>query len=227
MADPTASGVGMEQTKRRIVVVDDHPLVREGLTRLIAETADMSVCGEAANACAALDLIRTVQPHAAIVDLVLPDGDGLELVNRLAAHFPRLKILVCSMRDAAVYAERAFHAGAHGYVGKHEAVYRIVEALQQVLAGRHYAGARQSETAVCGFEQRPSPSDSGIGTLTDRELAVFALIGRGLTTGKVAAHLHISVKTVEAHREHIKRKLRIRSGKQLERIAIEWDLRQS
>ena len=207
------------------MLVDDHPLVREGLRLLIDDQADLKVCCEAGSVREALDLVRGCRPDGVILDLSLSDGDGMELIRRLSAHYPEMRILVCSMRDESLFAERALHLGAHGYIGKHANSARVLEALRQVLAGNLYVSP-DLLSFVIGGGSRPEKTGSSIDRLTDREVEIFSLLGRGLSASRIAKQLHLSVKTVETHRDNIKRKLGLGSTAELMRAAIQWDLQQ-
>jgi DNA-binding NarL/FixJ family response regulator len=211
----------------RVLIVDDHPLVRTGLAALIAGEPDLEVCGESGSFSGALELVRETVPDLAIVDLSLAEGSGLELVRRLTAHPSRTRVLVCSMHEESLFAQRALHAGAHGYINKEEATSHVIEAIRQVLAGKVYLSGRMTERllqSVAG-SHRPQGAPS-LHDLSDRELEVFGLIGRGLSASRIAEQLHLSVKTVEAHRAKIKQKLNLSSGSELTRCAVQWVLEQ-
>ena len=206
----------------KILIVDDHPLVREGLKSLIFEEPDLVVCAETGSMKDARDLVRDTRPDVVIVDLVLEDGDGLELIRRLRSHDPHIKILVCSMRDDVLIAERAINAGARGYVNKHEAADNVVDAIRHVLDGKLWVTPEVLDRLLAGGAH--GGGESRIGDLTDRELEVFWLIGQGRSTAKIADELHLSIKTVETHRQNIKRKLGVASAGELIRHAVQWDL---
>lgn len=168
-----------------------------------------------------------MQPDAVIVDLSLEDGNGLELIRRLKNRYPELRLLVCSMRDESLFAERAINAGAHGYINKHEVTSHVIDALRQVLAGKVYLSPDVVERIISGFAHQKQPdSGSSIDGLSNRELEVFWLIGQGRSTAEIAKQLNLSVKTVETHREKIKRKLGLASAGELMRHAVQWDLEQ-
>ena len=209
-----------------VLIVDDHPLVREGLKGLIAEEPDLSVCAETGSMREAQELVREFQPDIVIVDLSLEDGNGLELIRRLKSHYPRLKMLVCSMRDESLFAERAVNTGAHGYINKHEVASHVVDALRQVLSGKIYLAPEVVERIIAGLARNQPVTGSSIKDLSNRELEVFWLIGQGRSTAEIANQLNLSVKTVETHREKIKRKLGLTSAGQLMRHAVQWDLEQ-
>ncbi|MBK5940201.1 DNA-binding response regulator [Halochromatium roseum] len=213
--------------KRTVLIVDDHPLVREGLKGVISEAADLTVCGETGKIREAQDLARELNPDIAIIDLSLEDGNGLELIRRLKSRYPELRMLVCSMRDESLFAERAINSGAHGYINKHEVAGHVIDALRQVLAGKIYLSPDVVERIITGFAHQKQPTaGSSIDELSNRELEVFWLIGQGRSTTEIAKQLSLSVKTVETHREKIKRKLGLTSAGQLMRHAVQWDLEQ-
>jgi DNA-binding NarL/FixJ family response regulator len=211
----------------RILVVDDHPLVRTGLAELLRHEADLEVCCEASTLQEAVEFLASGSPDVAIVDISLPDGNGLDLVKRLRIRHPNTRVLVLSMHDEALLAERALHAGALGYINKEEAAEKIIGAIRHVLTGKTWMSPRmkahrQAVDAPATGESRGSP----LATLSDRELEVFELIGRGVGTGEIAAKLHLSVKTIETYRANIKRKLRLTSSGELTRRAVQWSLDQ-
>jgi DNA-binding NarL/FixJ family response regulator len=207
----------------RILIVDDHPIVREGLAARIARQPDLTVCGEAEDVADALNLVKSAQPDLVIVDLSLKSGQGIDLIKRIHASSENVKTLVSSMYDESLYAERALRAGALGYVNKQEMSEKIIEAIRQVLDGKIYLSPSMTER----FLQRavgspPQLIKSPIETLTDRELEIFKMIGQGKTTRQIAGELHLSVKTVETHRENIKSKLHILNAAELSREAVQW-----
>ena len=205
----------------RVLVVDDHPLVRRGLASVIGGEHDLEVCGEAETIVGALQVARSESPDLVVTDLSLADGNGLELVKRLRAQSPELKILVCSMHDERLFAQRALAAGANGYIGKEQATAHVVEAIRHTLAGRIWLSDAMTDMALNGA-LRGAAGENAVAGLTDRELAVFELIGRGLGPSQIAMQIHLSVKTVETHREKIKRKLGLRTGAELTRRAMQW-----
>jgi len=209
--------------KIKVLLVDDHPLVREGLVNLINQQADLQICGEAGNEPQALELIRTVQPRVAIVDISLESGSGIELIKSIKALFPAVTVLVLSMHDESLYAERALRAGARGYVMKREAAKKVIEAIRCVLAGQLYVSdkivALMAEKFIGG---RPAATASPIEQLSDRELEVFQLLGLGHNTRQIADHLHIGFKTVQAYCARIKEKLKLANATELLREAIRW-----
>jgi DNA-binding NarL/FixJ family response regulator len=201
--------------------VDDHPIVRRGFQLLISLERDMMVCGEADNERTALDKIPTVKPDLAIVDLRLRAGTGLELIKQLHDQCPKLKILVFSMRDEVIYAERALRSGAHGYITKEEGPEQAIAAIRLLMLGKPYLSeriaARMLETMAGGGPRR---SDS-IESLSDRELEILEQIGNGRCSREIAGQLHITIKTVESHREHIKAKLSLKNASELVSYAFD------
>ena len=209
--------------KIKVLLVDDHPLVREGLVNLISQQADLQICGEAGNEPQALELIRTAQPRVAIVDISLESGSGIELIKSIKALFPAVTVLVLSMHDESLYAERALRAGARGYVMKREAATKVIEAIRCVLAGQLYVSDKIAALMAEKFiEGRPAATASPIEQLSDRELEVFQLLGLGHSTRQIADHLHIGFKTVQAYCARIKEKLKLANATQLLREAIRW-----
>ena len=209
----------------RVMIVDDHPVVRAGITQVIEDEKEMTVCCEASEPAGALRRARAEAPDLAIVDLSLGDkGSGLELVRALAESSPKVPVLVLSMHDERLYAERALRAGARGYIMKHEARTALVEAIRRVAAGRTYLSPSMSDRileTVAGL--RPGQAgQTPLERLTDREREVYELIGRGLGTRQIAESLHLSVKTIESHQAHIKQKLGLRGSSELIRSAATW-----
>jgi DNA-binding NarL/FixJ family response regulator len=212
-----------DNQKYRVLIVDDHPVVRQGLAQLVNQESDLMVCGIAGNALQALELVTSSQPDVVIVDLALEGHSGLELVKDLRARFPKLPVLVLSMHEESLYAERALRAGARGYIMKEEPTDRVMQALRRLLTGDIYLSDRMAgrllQKMVSG---RGDAQGSLVEQLTDRELEVFQLIGRGLGTRDIAEQLHLSVKTIETHRENIKRKLSLDSAVELHQHAFMW-----
>lgn len=212
----------------RIVLVDDHPIVRKGLTELINHEPGMVVCGESDTAEGGLARIRAERPAVAIVDLSLGMDSGLELVKTLNASVPDVKVLILSMHDETLHAERALAAGASGYVMKHAAMQHLIAAIRCVASGKTYVSPEMSErilARVTGRRQAPTGETAPFERLTDREREVFTLIGRGLGTRDIARQLGLSVKTVETHQARIKDKLGLVNGRALMRAALNWSLR--
>lgn len=209
--------------KKRILIVDDHPMMREGLSQLIAGDASLELCGEAANAAAALDAVTRLSPDLLLADISLPDKNGLELIKDVLAVQPGLKILVISMHDEAFYAERVLRAGARGYIMKHEGGQRIGAAIRQVLEDRVYVSEAISAKILNHFSGRKADAGKNlVEGLSDREFEVFQLIGEGKSTRDIAEQLHLSVKTVEVHRLNIKNKLGLKTSAELIRAAVRW-----
>lgn len=209
--------------KRTVLIVDDHPIVRQGLTQLINQESDLLVCGQAEDAHNAIAAIRQFHPDMVIVDISLKDTSGVELIKDLKVQFPELPVLTLSMHDEAVYGERALRAGARGYIMKQEATEKVVTAIRRVLAGEVYVSdgmaAKMVSKLVGGVSKKPA---SPIESLSDRELEVFRMIGEGFNTREMAEKLHLSVKTIETYRAHIKDKLALQDASELLRSAIQW-----
>jgi DNA-binding NarL/FixJ family response regulator len=223
MALKPATGVERMQTAS-IFIVDDHPLVRSGFQQLIAGEPDLNICCEAGSLSEALEAIKTHKPDVAIVDISLPDGNGLELVKRLRVHSPETRILVISMHDEELFAERALRAGVRGYINKQEAAEQVIEAVREILRGKIYLSRNMTEQLLNRVSAGDGVERSPVRNLSDRELEVFDLIGRGMSTGEIADRLHLSVKTIETYRANIKKKLHLKSAAELSRSAIQWSL---
>ena len=211
----------IDSIKRRIFVVDDHPIVRQGLAQLINNEADLIVCGQGEDAYQALRAIKEARPDLALVDVSLKDSDGIELLKELRAAVPDLPVLILSMHDESLYAERALRAGARGYIMKQEAPQTLLSAIRKVLEGEVYVSDNMGATLLhrlVGGKQ--SSHELPMDRLTDRELEIFRMIGAGHSVKKIAEKLFVSAKTVEAHREHIKEKLGLKSSAELLRFAI-------
>jgi DNA-binding NarL/FixJ family response regulator len=207
--------------RHRFLIVDDHPIVRQGMRLLLESEPDFCVCGEAEDAPAAIKAAAELTPDIAIVDLTLPGIGGFELIKTLRVNHPRLLILVLSMHDETYYAERALRAGAHGYVSKLDAPETLIRALRRVIVGQRYLSERASAAVIAALSCIPGKAQrSPIERLSDRELEVFRLIGDGLGTRQVAETLHLSIKTVESHRARIKEKLGLKTGIELVQRAV-------
>jgi len=219
-----ASTGAVAASKRRIFIVDDHPIVRQGLEQLINNEPDLLVSGQGEEAYESLRAIRQNQPALVLVDVSLKDSDGIELLKELRAQDPSLLVLVLSMHDESLYAERALRAGARGYIMKQEAPQKLLEAIRKVLTGQVYLsdamGANMLQRMVGGRKSGKAGSELPMDRLTDRELEIFRMIGAGRSVKEIADSLFISAKTVEAHREHIKEKLGVKSSAELLRFAI-------
>ena len=219
----TRKQVVTAKQKNRIFIVDDHPIVRKGLTQLINQEPELVVCGEAENAETALELLKKVKPDLAIVDISLRGIDGIELTKLIRARFENILVLVVSMHDESLFAERALRAGARGYIMKQEAIEKMMEAIHKVLRGELYVSDRVSANIVKRFvdgkaEGVSSPEE----LLSDREMEVFQLIGQGFGTRQIADQLHVSVKTVETYRANIKVKLNLKNATELMKHAVHW-----
>ncbi len=213
------------QVKRKVLIVDDHPIVRQGLRLMIDAEPDLQVRGEAQSEREARIAIREIDPDVVIVDISLAQGDGLELVRDVHAHHPRLPMLVLSMHDELIYAERLLAAGASGYIMKHAASDQLLVALRRVLAGGIYLSetlAQTLERMKGGGTAGSAASADPITRLSNRELQVLSLIGRGQSSREAASGLGLSVKTVETHRQSLKRKLNLATNAQLLQYAINW-----
>jgi DNA-binding NarL/FixJ family response regulator len=204
----------------RVFLVDDHPIVRFGLARLLAAEADLLVCGEAVDARTALDGLAT-KPDVVVVDISLGATSGIDLIRELKERLPHVHVLVVSMHDEMLYAERALRAGAAGYVMKHEATDKMVRAIRAVAAGGMFVSEHVS-TRIVQRATRGAAPGSPLDTLTDRELHVLQLLGHGLGTRAIAEQLHVSIKTVESYRARLKDKMKLSSGTELVRFAVRW-----
>lgn len=212
------------KSKQRIFLVDDHPITREGLARLINHERDMEVCGQANTAAKAVTDIEPMKPDLVVVDVSLTTGaSGLELIKDLVARHPRLRMLALSTHDEALYAERALRAGAKGYVMKQEPTEKVMAAIRQVLDGGIFLSDAMKDRLLHKMTQSGSaPTATEIERLSDRELEVYRLIGQGRGTRQIANELHLSMSTVETYRTHIKEKLHLASAPELVRRAVEW-----
>ena len=216
-APPAASA------RKRILLVDDHPFMRAGLAQLIDRQPDLAVCGEAGNPSEAGGLLARTVVDLLLTDITMPGRSGLEFIKDVRAVHPRLPILVISMHDELIYAERALKAGARGYIMKEAGGENLLAAIRQILAGQIYVSARMSGRILDNLSSRkPRGSQSPIQQLTDREFEVFQLIGQGLSTRDIAERLHLSSKTVDVHRGHIKEKLDLKDVTALVRHAVRW-----
>src|SRR4029453_17833904 len=208
---------------KRIIIVDDHPLFRKGLEELIQSDDSFAVCGEAGNAAEAMEMIRKLNPELAIVDLSLPGANGIELIKNIRAEFPKLPILVLSMHDESLYALSALRAGADGYVMKHEAMSNVVHAIHEVFNGRPYLSPAMAAQVITKFAHRQAEGEAdAVERLSDRELEILELIGKGQEVRQIAKQLNLSPKTVETHRAHIKDKLDLKNSREVARFAPPW-----
>jgi DNA-binding NarL/FixJ family response regulator len=218
----------IQPRKARILIVDDHPIVRQGLVQMLGHEPDMEACGGAESAAEALKAIAAAPPDAAIVDLSLKDSSGLELLKDIRVRYPRLPVLVLSVYDESMYAERALRAGAKGYMMKEEAAEKVVTAIRRILAGQIYLSeAMASRLLHVLVDGRPDAGLSPAERLSDRELEVFQLIGQGFGNTEIARRLHLSPRTVETYRGHIKEKLNLSGATELLQHAIQWAQRLS
>lgn len=213
-----------QKPPRKVLIVDDHPIVREGLAKLLGDERDLVVCGEAETACEGLEAVSRLRPDLAVVDISLAGRTGLELIKDIRARFPQVPVLVMSMHEELIYAERALRAGARGYIMKQQGGKVLVQAIRRVLEGQVYVSEKISAHILDGLsDSRARGKRSAVELLTEREFEVLQLIGQGLSTREIAGHLHVSVKTVEVHRVHIKEKLHLREGAALVRYAMSWE----
>jgi DNA-binding NarL/FixJ family response regulator len=213
----------IDRNKAKILIVDDHPLVREGLADLVNKEKDLVVCGQAEDAYQAMEAIRELKPDMVIVDISLKETSGLELIKDIKIRHPSLPVLTLSMHEESVYAERALRAGAKGYIMKREATKKVVTAIRKVLRGQLYLSEKMTTRLVRKFvDGKPEAGTSPIDRLTDRELEVFSLLGWGKGTRQISEKLHLSVKTIETYRSRIKEKLNLTSASELLQHAFQW-----
>ncbi len=221
----TSTGLGIGKSVAKILIVDDHPMMRKGLAVQISSEPELEVCGEADNVAAALRLVDELYPALVIVDISLKTGNGIDLVKRIRARHPKMKMLVNSMYDESVYAERALQAGALGYLNKQTAEKTLIEAIRTILADKTYLSPEMSDRILKSRVGRTIESGkSPIESLSDRELEVLTLIGQGNPTGVIAKKLHLSVHTIDTYREKLKIKLDLATGAELNRYATLWVL---
>lgn len=207
--------------KARVLIVDDHPAVREALALRVAQTADMEVCGEAGDTTAALRLSADLDPDVTITDISLKDSDGIDLIKRLRTRDDKARILVWSMHSESTYADRALRAGAMGYITKEQATDKIIDALRHILAGKIYLSQHMKERLLNRITDHKTDRDP-VECLTDRELQVFRMIGNGVRTQDIADQMHLSIKTIETYRDRIKKKLDLQDATELIRSATLW-----
>jgi DNA-binding NarL/FixJ family response regulator len=210
--------------KCKVFLVDDHPIVRQGLALFIDREPDLLVCGEADGATSALQAIREAAPDFVVLDISLDGPDGLELLKTLRLRYPNLPVLVLSMHDEAVYAERALRAGANGYIMKQEATEKVLTAIRHILGGDVYLSDRLTKRMLQQFVNGAVSPRDPLAKLSDRELEVYRLIGAGHSTRQIADELHVSTKTVESYQAHIKEKLALRNARELVQHAVEWSV---
>lgn len=210
------------KSKVRVFLVDDHPIVRRGFQLMLSMEPDLMVCGEADSGPAALEKIMALKPDVAIVDLSLKASSGLELVKQLRAQGLKLKLLVFTMRDEGIYAERALRAGADGYITKEEGTEKAIQAIRVLMQGKRYLSHRVAERMMDTLAGNTSAGESAVQSLSDRDLEVLELIANGLGSREIAEKLHLSVKTIESHREHTKTKLGLSRATELVSFAFNW-----
>jgi DNA-binding NarL/FixJ family response regulator len=212
-----------QSTKTRVMIVEDHPITRQGLKALINQQLSLVVCGEAESAPDAIELANRLQPDLAVVDVSLKASSGIDLTKTLRANLPAMPVLVVSMHDEALFAERALRAGAMGYVMKQEAGDKIAAAIQQILRGELYLSSKMKERVLHRFVSKKNDGlVFAMDTLSNREMEVFQLIGNGFSTRQIAEKLNLSSKTIDSYREHLKLKLGLETGAELMRHAIQW-----
>jgi DNA-binding NarL/FixJ family response regulator len=208
----------------RILIVDDHPMMRDGLAMRISSHSDLEVCGEAATEADAMQMVKELCPDLVMIDISLKCGNGIELIKRIKALNPVVRMLVVSAFQESLYAERALRAGAHGYLNKQETNEKVIEAIRTVVKGERYASAEMTQRLVGQALGKRNETQDPIERLTDREWEIFRLIGAGVTTGAIAEQLFLSTHTIDTHRENIKRKLGAKNGADLSRQAMQWML---
>ncbi|HTL47745.1 MAG TPA: response regulator transcription factor [Verrucomicrobiae bacterium] len=206
---------------KKILIVDDHPVFRQGISRLIMDETDLKVCGEAESTDEALQAIQNTQPDLIIVDLSLKNSSGIDLIKAAKSQFgPQLKMLAISMHEETIMVERAIRSGARGYVTKREAADHLLAAIRNVLEGKFYLSEATKERTL--RSEFSAPQENAMSALSDRELEIFQLIGEGLTATTIAKNMHLSVKTVEGYRKNIRTKLKLKDNMDLIRHAIQW-----
>lgn len=210
--------------RARVLIVDDHPLVRQGLAMNISANPDFEVCGEAATVSEAMELLRDRKPDLMVVDISLKEGNGIELIKDVRSRFTRLPILVVSGFKESLYGERALKAGASGYLNKQESQAKLIEALRVVLKGGRYMSPELAETIINAGLSGRAESDSIVSRLSERELEIFRMIGSGMTSGAIANALFLSRHTIDTHRENIKRKVNAKNAGELSLMAVQWCL---
>src|SRR5271168_3395243 len=221
IAETTKSQGAARARKKTVFVVDDHPLLRQGLALLINREQDLMVCGEAEEAQAAMKAIAAKRPDILIADISLNGRDGLDLLKNLRTLYPDLPVLILSMHDESIYAERALRARANGYIMKQEATEQVLVAVRRILDGEIYLSNRMANKLLQQYRSgQTAEADSRLAALSDRELEVFRLIGEGLGTRQIAEVLHLSMKTVESYQAHLKEKLSLKTGRELMQHAI-------
>jgi DNA-binding NarL/FixJ family response regulator len=217
------SGKPKPSPRKKILIVDDHPMLREGVRGAINSEPDLRVCGEAENAAQAMTAVQKLAPDLVLVDITLPGRNGLELVKDLKAIHPELRILAISMHDESLYAERMLRAGASGYITKQQPPKELISAIRTVFDGRIYVSKEVSETVLRRFSGPPRANRTAMEILTDREFEIFQLLGGGAAAKDISRQLHLSAKTVAVHNANIRKKLDLKSTAQLIRFAVQWE----
>jgi DNA-binding NarL/FixJ family response regulator len=213
----------MSENRKRVFLVDDHPVLRKGLVRLIDSKPGFVVCGEASTAVDAMVAIRELKPQLVVADIGLPGASGIELTKTIRSEFPNIPVLILSMHEEALYATRALRAGAMGYIVKQDAIDNIVTALQHTLEGTRYLSPGiAAQLQQNDGDDQPVSSHDLVNLLTDRELEIFELIGKGRDVREISKALNVSPKTVETHRTNIKEKLKLKNSRQVARVALQW-----
>ena len=214
----------MTETRKKILIVEDHPIFRWGLSELINQEPDLVVCGDATDVSGAWKAIERLKPDLIIADITLENSDGIDLTKAINRSSKAIPVLILSMHDQFLYAERALHAGARGYIMKQEAMEKVVTAIRQVLAGKIYLNEKVKDQILFNLAERPvGNARSPMERLTDRELEVFRMIGKGFSTREIASKLHLSIKTIGTYRERIKEKLNLKHANELVRHAVHWE----
>jgi DNA-binding NarL/FixJ family response regulator len=219
----TTTRPAASRKKKSILIVDDHPMMRDGLRQIVSSAPELSVCGEAATAAQAMELVGKLKPDLVLADISLADKNGIELIKDIQALHPDVQTLVISMHDETLYVERVLRAGGRGYINKQEGGKRIMEAIRRVLDGQICVSEKMSAKILEIFSGKRAGSESSpVERLTDREFEIFQMIGRGVEPREIAEQLHLSVKTVEVHRANIKQKLELKNVPELIRFAVRW-----
>ena len=220
---PTKLKKSRSALQHRILLVDDHPIMRQGLVQLIDHEPDLKVVGEADNAAEAMNLIPKIKPNLILTDITMPGKNGVEFIKDLKAIYPDIEVLVLSMHDESLYAERVLRAGGRGYVMKHEGGKNLISAIRKVVHGQIFISEKMASRILEIFSgHRSETKSSNVEGLSDREFEIFQMLGKGLSTREIADQLHLSVKTVEVHRVNIKAKLKIKTAPELIRHAVRW-----
>jgi DNA-binding NarL/FixJ family response regulator len=210
-------------SRKRILIVDDHPMTRHGLAQLMRLEPDLLVCGEAHSAHQAMSVVPSLRPDLVLADITMPGKSGLEFIKDMRAAHPEVPVLVMSMHDELIYAERVLRSGGRGYVMKSEGGEKVLEAIRRVLQGEVYLSRTMSTTLLGALSQdRSKANDRSLGSLTDREFEVFQLIGQGMPTNEISQRLNLSIKTIGTHRVHIKDKLHLQTATELGKSAVRW-----